>query len=102
METHERRQDQGTDVGEGGGAFSRDAVVGQERPEPREGVVQFGERVKFAGGRDELGTDLIGLDEDAFLARVKEAEGWMRVVAKHGAAAIVGSREGAARRALIF
>ena len=58
--------------------------------------------MKFAGGRDEFGTDLIGLEEDAFLARMEEAEGWMRVVAKQGAAAIVGSREGAARRALIF
>ena len=102
VDAHERWQDQGTDVGEGGGAFSRDAVVGQKCPELGEGVIEFGERVKFAGGRDELGTDLIGLDEDAFLARMEEAEGWMRAVAKHGAAAIVGSREGAARRALIF
>ncbi len=46
--------------------------------------------MKFAGGRDELGTDLIGFEEDAFLACVEEAEGWMRVVAKHGATTIVG------------
>src|SRR5579859_5367016 len=38
-----------------------------------------------------------GFEEDAFLARVEEAEGGMRVVAKHGATAIVRSREGAAR-----
>ena len=82
--------------------FREMPVVGQECPESGEGVIEFGVGVKFAGGRDELGTDLIGLEEDAFLASVEEAEGWMRAVAKHGAAATVGRREGAARRALIF
>jgi len=68
MYVDERWQNQGADVGEGSGTFSRDAIVGHECPEPSEGVIEFGEGVKFAGGRDEFGTDLIGLEEDVLRA----------------------------------
>jgi len=83
------RQNQRTDVPEGSGTFSGDAVVSEKRPELREGAIEIGERLKIAGGRGELGTDAIRFEKDAFLACVEEAERGMRVVAKHGAAAIV-------------
>jgi hypothetical protein len=51
-------------------------------------------RAEFAGDGGEFGSNAIGFEDAALFAGVKEAERGMRIVAEHGATAIVGSAIG--------
>lgn len=60
-------------------------------PKFAECVIDVGGGAKFTGESGEFVSDAIGFEDAALFARVEKTESWMRVVAKHGAAAIVGS-----------
>ena len=70
-----------------------DAAVDEESPESGEAAAELGARVKSGGKGGEFLVSGLDFEEEALIPGVEEAKIRMRIVADHGAAAIVGSAE---------